>query len=280
MAVAIGDDRLVPNRPQPIDAAGARVAAIATTPVKGLALAAPMSVAVGLSGVVADRAFFLIDDDGKMLNGKALGRLVRVVAETDEAVSHLSMAFPDGAVVAGEVVLGVTAPVRFFRSDFAAPTVVGPWAAALSDYCGRPLRLCRALPSRPGVDRGLRGAVSLMSQESLDALTSAADGIDPVDGRRFRMTFTIIGAGAHGEDSWVGADVAIGDAVARVNGLVGRCAVTTRHPETGEVDLPTLHILKGYRADVPSDEGLPFGVYAQVVAPGTVRIGDACRVLT
>lgn len=268
----------MPDGPEPI-APAVRVTAIATTPVKGLALAAPAAVDVGMSGIATDRAFFLIDDDGKMLNGKALGQLVRVVAATDDQASHLTLTFPGGEVVGGRVVLGTLAPVRFFRSEFAAPTVDGPWSAALSEYCGRRLRLCRALPTRPGVDRGARGAVSLMSQESLDALTAAAGGIDPVDGRRFRMTFTVAGAGAHREDSWVGADVAIGDAVIRVSGLVGRCAVTTRHPETGEVDLPTLHILKSYRGDVPSDEGLPFGVYAQVLAPGTVRIGDPCRVL-
>ena len=58
-----------------------RVVAISTTAVKGLALEAPQSVLVGPAGVATDRAFFLVDANGVMINGKALGELVRVRAE-------------------------------------------------------------------------------------------------------------------------------------------------------------------------------------------------------
>ncbi len=255
-----------------------RTTAIATTPVKGLALASPATVWLGVTGIETDRAFFLIDDRGHMVNGKALGDLVRVVADVDDPPTRLSLRFPDGSLVSGEVHLGPWVQVRFFRSEFAAPTVVGPWSEALSEYCGRSLRLCRTPSARPGVDRGVRGGVTLMSEESLRMLADAA-GLESVDGRRFRMTFTVSGAGPHAEDGWIGSQVAIGDAVVRVNGLVGRCSVTTRNPGSGAVDLPTLHILQSYRGHVPSDEGLPFGVYGEVVRPGEVRVGDPIRVV-
>jgi MOSC domain-containing protein YiiM len=38
-------------------------------------------------------------------------------------------------------------------------------------------------------------------------------------------------------------------------------------------DFPTLHVIKGYRG-VSAEGQLEFGVYAEVVEPGTVRIGD------
>ncbi len=49
---------------------------------------------------------------------------------------------------------------------------------------------------------------------------------------------------------------------------VGRCAVTTLDPETGIRDLDTLGTIAAYRADVPTREPLPFGVWCEVVAPG------------
>jgi uncharacterized protein YcbX len=125
-----------------------------------------------------------------------------------------------------------------------------------------------------GSDRGARGSISLVSTASLERLAAEA-GVEAVDARRFRMLFTIDRVGAHAEDGWVGRDVAVGEAVVRPNGLVGRCAVTTHDPDTGTPTLDTLHVLRGYRRDVPSDEPLPFGVWGEVVRPGRVRVGDA-----
>jgi hypothetical protein len=44
----------------------------------------------------------------------------------------------------------------------------------------------------------------------------------PVDGRRFRMTFTLSGAQEHEEDTWIGQHVRIGDAVVMRVGHIGR----------------------------------------------------------
>ena len=41
------------------------------------------------------------------------------------------------------------------------------------------------------------------------------------------------------------------------------------------VDLPTLDMLGEYRHHIAATEPLPFGIYGQVVEPGTVRVGDA-----
>jgi uncharacterized protein YcbX len=54
--------------------------------------------------------------------------------------------------------------------------------------------------------------------------------------------------------------------------------VTTRHPDTGERDLDTLGLIKGYRG-VRERKEIDFGVYATVEQPGPVRVGDAVEPL-
>jgi uncharacterized protein YcbX len=128
---------------------------------------------------------------------------------------------------------------------------------------------------RPGVDRGRDGAATLLSLASLERLREQAGVAEAVDPRRFRMTFGVDGLAAHEEDTWIGRDVRVGDAVLRVSGYVGRCALTTRQPDTGVVDFKTLHLLQTYRGEIDSTEPLPFGVHARVLGPGRVRLGDA-----
>jgi uncharacterized protein YcbX len=144
----------------------------------------------------------------------------------------------------------------------------GPWREALSTLHGSPVRIVR--PDGPGQLQ--LTPVTLVSRASLERLGREAGG-DAVDGRRFRMLFDLDGCGPHEEDGWDGRRVRIGEAVVRVAGPVERCAVTTRNPETGEVDLDTLGLIRGYRE--PRDGvTIPFGVYARVETPGLVRGGD------
>jgi uncharacterized protein YcbX len=92
------------------------------------------------------------------------------------------------------------------------------------------------------------------------------------------MLFEIDGVEPHAEDEWIGNRVAIGDALVAPVGNVGRCAVTTKNPDTGEIDLDTLGTLAAYRGEREGrSEPLPFGVHAAVVQPGRVRVGDAVR---
>jgi uncharacterized protein YcbX len=89
------------------------------------------------------------------------------------------------------------------------------------------------------------------------------------------MSIELGGAEAHEEDRWVGREITVGEARILVEGHVGRCIVTSRHPESGEVDLPTLELLREYRDGAPTTEPLAFGVYGAVLREGVVRIGDA-----
>jgi len=92
------------------------------------------------------------------------------------------------------------------------------------------------------------------------------------------MTIGVDGVEPHAEDGWIGEQVRVGGAVVAVRAHVGRCAVTTRDPDTGFRDLDTLGAIAEYRADVVTRELLPFGVWCEVVEPGRVAVGDVLEV--
>ncbi|HEX7291178.1 MAG TPA: MOSC domain-containing protein [Conexibacter sp.] len=251
------------------------VAWIAFTPVKGLRLRQLEEAVVTADGIPGDRAFFLVDGDGAMVSATRLGALLSVVADHDPAAGRLALRFPDGREVAGAVELDDAIPVRFYRTTLQARPVRGDFSAALSEHAGAPLRLVAGggRGGFSGVDRGGDGAVTLLSTGSLERLRAQAGAAEPVDMRRFRMTFGIDGVAPHAEDGW--CDVRIGAALVRVRGNVGRCVATTRNADSGEVDFRTLHHLAAYRRDgIETTERLPFGVHACVLEPGTVRVGD------
>ena len=61
-------------------------------------------------------------------------------------------------------------------------------------------------------------------------------------------------------------------------GNVGRCTVTTLDPETGEVDVPTLELLRELRSGAATSEPLAIGVHCAVIEPGEVALGDAAEI--
>jgi uncharacterized protein YcbX len=267
--------RGAPNVGGSVTGMSAGVAWISYAPVKGLALVQPQSVDLTERGVPGDRRFHVIDARGRLTNGKRLGVLQQVHPAWDEAASRLTLRFPHGAVVEGGVELGEANVTIFYGRPVQGHLVLGPFAEALSEHAGEPLRLVQ--PDKPGagIDRGRGGAVSLLSRASLEPLRVAAGADAPVDERRFRMLFGVDGVEAHAEDGWIGRDVRIGEAVIRPRGHVGRCLITSRDPETGRPDMDTLGALRRYRAGVEATEPLPFGVYGEVRVPGRVAVGDA-----
>lgn len=184
------------------------------------------------------------------------------------------MAFPDGTTVEGSA-LAFGEPVVTYIEPGARRVemrvVDGPWTEPLSRVAGHPVRLAR--PEHPGAP--LTEPVSLMSESSIARLEREAGG--PVDGRRFRMLFTLAGCAEHEEDTWDGRLVRAGDAVLRIAGPVDRCVVTTRDPDTGERDLDTLRLIKGYRG--MRGRSIDFGMFARVERSGAVAVGDAVELL-
>jgi len=253
----------------------ATVAWISVSPVKGLALRQLDECELTEAGVAGDRAFFLVDDECRLVNSKGLGALQQIVPRFDEA-GTLELRFPDGTTVAEQVAVDGSLDAQFWGVAVPVRVVTGPWSEAISDFSGRSLRLVQA--PGPATDRMRSGAATLLGTASLRAIARVT-GVDEVDGRRFRMNFGIDGLGEHEEDEWLGRRVRIGEAVVVPNGNVGRCAVTTQNPDTGEPDLDTLKALAAYRREVETTEPLAFGIYAAVTEAGQVRAGDSVQLL-
>jgi uncharacterized protein YcbX len=252
------------------------VTGLAITPVKGTRLRQVERVRLDRHGVRENRRFFLIDDRDEMVNATHLGTLNSVVSDYDDEDRRLSLTFPGGRVLDDEVRLGDEVTARFYSEPLRATLVNGGWSEAISEFVGQPLRLVEA-GDEGAVDRGRSGAVTLFSRASLERLAEQADRLS-VDPRRFRMLIEVDGARPHDEDGWVGRTLHVGDAVLRGRGHVGRCVITNRHPETGEIDLQTLKILGRYRRDADTTEPVAFGIYGEVVRPGAVSVGDVVRV--
>jgi uncharacterized protein YcbX len=242
---------------------------ISTTPVKSLLLHHPDEIELEPFGVARDRRFYLIREDGRLLAGLHHGPLALVRADWEPDADRLKLTFPDGEVVEGPVELAEPVLTDFWGHRVEGRLVVGPWAEALSEFAGRAVRIVKADASAGGVDAE---PLTLVSSESVAELARRA-GLDSVDARRFRMLLEIEGCRPHEEDTWAGRHVRIGDAVVEVGGPVPRCATTTRDPNTGTRDLDTLREIAAYRGKRDGKK-IDFGVYAQVVRPGRIRVGD------
>jgi uncharacterized protein YcbX len=253
-----------------------RVAWISIAPVKGLALRQLDECELTEGGVDGDREFFLVDGNDRLVNSKGLGALQQIVPAFDPTAETLELAFPDGTIVAEPLRFDGDVEAQFWGSIVRARVVEGPWSEAISSFAGRPLRLVR--PPGPAPDRMRGGAATLVGSGSLRALARTL-AVDDVDGRRFRMNFGVDGLDDHEEDEWLGRPVRLGGAVVVPQGNVGRCAVTTQNPDTGEPDLDTLKALAVYRRATETTEPMPFGVHAAVAQPGRVRVGDAVEPL-
>jgi uncharacterized protein YcbX len=239
------------------------VSALQIAPLKGAALLSVGTVDVGPRGLEGDRRFSILDGEGGLVTARNAGALLGVRPAVRDGV--LTLTFPSGEEVTGAVVLGDAASGSYY-GERRGRIVEGPFAQALERYLGRPARLMAHDEDSAGWDQD---AVSIVSRASLRELARHA-GRDEVDARRFRMSIELDGPGAHEEDGWIGRRLSVGGAVLEVTGPCERCMITTRDPDTGEVDLNVLRTLAGYRGK----HTVFMGVLCRVVQPGAVRVGN------
>ncbi len=253
---------------------------ISVAPVKALGLLHPDEVLLEQHGVRENRRFHIVDADGRRFNQLRNGALVQIRPEYNADSGRLTLRSPDGSVADGEVSLGAEVTTDFYGRPVVGNVVEGPWSQALSGWAGQPLRLVQSPPGL-AIDRA-QGHVSLISTASLAELGREGGQGEPVDGRRFRMLFELDGCEPHEEDGWVRQHLQIGEAVIRIRGDVGRCAITTQNPETGKPDFDTLRTIATYRGFTENEAGqrhIPFGVFGEVAEPGRVAVGDAVAVM-
>jgi len=198
-------------------------------------------------GVVGDRRYAVRNAEGKLGSGKNTRRFCKLDglfgfrARLDGAMPVIE--FPNGDIRRGD-----------------DPDV----HQALSAAFGQPVTLA----AEGEVSHLDAAPLHLLSSASLAWLRTALPEAG-VDARRFRPNFVIDAAGAeHVERSWVGKRLRIGsEVVLRPIENTVRCAMVT----FAQSELPGApQILRHLAGEADAE----FGIYAQVLVPGTVRRGD------
>jgi uncharacterized protein YcbX len=245
------------------------------TPMKGTELHHPSSIALTDVGIAGSRRFFLITEDGALCSGSCHGPLVQVHASV--AGDVLSCRFPDGRTVSSPTDdLGGRWEVDFEGKMVAAREVRGPLGEAFSDFVGRPVTVVRTESDGAGVDVL---PLTIVCTESVAELGRLGGYPGDLDARRFRINLEVDGGTPFEEDTWDGREVALGDAILRIRGQIPRCVVTTQDPDTGLRDWNTLKQIASFRPLMADRQGVPFGMYAEVVRPAEVRIGAVVSLL-
>jgi uncharacterized protein YcbX len=186
-------------------------------------------------------------------------RLARLDTRLDAATHTLELRESGGAAVRGDL-----------RTPEGRRTIEDFFAAFCADELRGPPRMLHA----PGhsfsdVARKVVSIINLASVAAIETLVGA--GVDPL---RFRANLYAEGWPAWGELDLVGKTLAVGkQARLRVVKRIERCAATNVEPGTGIRDLAIPHSL--LRACGHTD----CGIYAEVVAGGTIAVGDRIDIL-
>ena len=117
-----------------------RVARFSIAPVRSLGLQHPTEIELTEHGVVEDRRFYLTNDANRLVDQLTVFKLVQVASRTDPEATTLWMRFPDGTEVDGEVELAEAVETPIHGRTGVGHRVVGPWAEALTQFVGRPIR--------------------------------------------------------------------------------------------------------------------------------------------
>jgi uncharacterized protein YcbX len=214
-------------------------------PVKAMGGESLASAALDARGLVGDRAYAVVDADGKLATGKHSRRFRR----RDEVFEFASRTTPDGVRVSGR------------GGDWAVPGE--ELDLAMSEAIGDAVRV---LPetTTPYFDAE---AVSVIGTASL-AWCRDRLGVD-ADRRRIRPNLVVETDEPFVEETW--ATVEIGDVTLRVVERIERC----RMIDIAQEGLPREG--RWLKALTQARE-MNLGVYADVTQPGALAVGDEVRV--
>ena len=223
-----------------------RVVQIWRYPVKSMGGEPLRSIELGNGGMPFDRRYAVMDSDpnraGKPLTARIEKRLLGYSAIVRDGTAYVRT--PSGA-----------------EHDVHSTV----WLEALSDEIDRPVTL-------QSFDNAIHDDADILvvNAASLRALAVEYDAF--VNPLRFRPNFVVDSSDLKPftEEAWVGHDIAVGDALLRVQYPCDRCVLTTIDPETLATDPSFLRL-------VVEKHGGRFGMYCSVVRSGTVALGDEWR---
>jgi hypothetical protein len=194
-------------------------------------------------------------------------------------VERFTLHLPDGRQLEGPALAdGATWAIDHYGlRQIEVQEVGGPWAAALTEYAGRPLRLVRCLSSGGAIDVFPLTFTTTGSLRQLAREVGAA-----VDATRFRAGMVLDYPEPYAEDAWDGRHLRIGTVLLRVRTAVPRCGVIGLNPASGVRDQDVMRSLILTRPKTGLPDGLlpgyatpGFATYAEVLEPGEVAVGAA-----
>lgn len=268
-------------------------------PVKSMIGGVVESATLDVDGIVGDRLWAVRDDElGVIGNTRKMGALMQLaaVAEPDGSVT---ITLPDGSTTssrssdAGAVLsahLGQpvsrwarpsAADLDFYRrAPFTGDDLMAELRSIFAREDDEPLPDFGKFPEVSMEFETPPGALydcyplMLMSTSALRALAAAVPQ-SVIDVRRFRPSL-VVDTGdqpGHPEFDWAGRRFAIGTAVVEVLNDCPRCAAITKQIS------PDVPADRSILRHVVKDLGQAVGVYATVVQPGVVTVGDELRPL-
>lgn len=256
-------------------------------PVKSLRGFAVSSAALDAFGLVGDRRFLVVDEQGRFLTQRTAPRMAQI--DTELTGGFLILRNPHhGSAAIGLDEPGAPVTVQIWRDTVEAVDCGVELAVWLSDFLRQPCRLVRMgarshrpihkAAARPGDEFNFAdGAPLLLTGEaSLADLNDRinAHGEEPIPMDRFRPNLVIAGAPPYAEDNWT--HLRIGGLSFRPAGRSERCIMTTTDQRTGErPSKEPLRTLATYRRNPQEPSQVYFGLNLIAETPqGTLRVGD------
>lgn len=250
------------------------IAEINIAPVKSMALASLEQATLDLGGIREDRRFYLVNQQGRLLSRRQVGKLAQLAASWDPESERLRIAFPDGTALDERPELAQPVWTIIWGRRVRARPLLGDWMRSISEFCGQPAVLMMSELPGQVFDEFPVSVLSRASVEQLSTQMGMAEG-ECLATDRFRPTLLLDGCEEHQEDGWMNRTMSIGDAAVRILAPDPRCAIIDQDPLTGETDTEAVRSILGYR---PNALAAYFGVYGIVEKPGVVRVGDEVTV--
>ncbi len=275
-----------------------KVAQLWSYPVKSMVGGTVPSVEISSLGIVGDRHWAIRDlERGGIRGAKKIGELMQFSAHR-EAGEGVTITCPNGDTVSsvspnvnevlsaalGRAValeaLPVDGALEHFRrgpgdNDDPIEELRGIFGREphepLPNFASFPPEVAE-FESPPGTHHDC-WPLMIMTTSAMDALRRALPG-SRIDERRFRPSIVIDGAEpGHPEFAWKGRTASIGAAVVEFLDPCPRCVMITRriNDELPEDRAILRHVVRDLDQNV--------GVYARVVTPGAVAVGDALKFL-
>jgi uncharacterized protein YcbX len=261
-----------------------RLSAINLYPVKGIRGISAARADVAAAGLVHDRRWIIVDDEGLFISQRSHPRLALLAGDFQD--DQLVLSTPDGESRHLETPDGARRIKVHVWNDHVHAAASDPgtdrWLsrfldhpchlAYMDDRCVRPISSSGGRPDEE-VSFADGYPCLLVSNASLEDLNSRLSTPLPMD--RFRPNLVVEGCDAFAEDGW--RRISIGDAVFRNAGPCARCSVTTVDQATGvQTSDEPLRTLAAYRK---TEKGVIFGVNLVPENSAVLDLGSPLTIL-